>query len=70
MKRLRLVKVIVQPVFVLDDGESLEEVTAQPLPVTAQDWPTFATDTFPQMAAQVEAQVCGAAQPNPGGEGD
>jgi hypothetical protein len=39
MKRLRLVKVVCQPVFVVDDGESLAEQVAQPIEVGAADWP-------------------------------
>lgn len=41
MKRLRLVKVIVQPVFAIDDGEDLTEMVADPIPVAAAAWPDF-----------------------------
>jgi hypothetical protein len=44
--RLRLLKVIVQPVFVVDDGEFLTEHTAEPVEVPAAEWPTYATTQF------------------------
>lgn len=42
--RLRLLKVIVQPVFVLDDGETLTEQVADPFTVTAAGWREFADE--------------------------
>jgi hypothetical protein len=41
-KKLRLLKVVCQPVFVLDDGENLTEQAAEPIQVPAADWPAFA----------------------------
>lgn len=38
-RRLRLVKVVVQPFYVVDDGDTLTEANAQPLSVAAADWP-------------------------------
>ena len=49
--RPRLLKVIVQPVFVLDDGEHLAELIIDPVVVPAADWPTYPTVGF---AAAVE----------------
>lgn len=43
---LRLLKVIIQPVFVEDDGETLTEIAAQPLPVPAKDWPEGAINAI------------------------
>lgn len=40
-KSLRLLKVVVQPVFAVDDGKSLEEQTSQPITVAASEWPDF-----------------------------
>ena len=57
MGRLRLVKVLVQPFFVDDDGETLTEHVANPVEVAAKDWPTFATDKFPAGVAELEAQL-------------
>ena len=58
---LRLLKVIVQPVFVVDDGESLSEQTAEPIVVSPADWPTYATTIFPLATAQLQAQLDAAA---------
>lgn len=57
MSRLRLLKVIVQPVFVVDDGEQLHEQSAQPVPVSPADWPTFATTTFVEGMEALQAQL-------------
>ena len=40
--RLRLLKVIVQPVFVLEDGDALTEQVADAFTVGAVDWRGFA----------------------------
>jgi hypothetical protein len=40
-KRLRLVKVVVQPHFVIDDGEQLEERVGEPVQVPAAEWPDY-----------------------------
>ncbi len=60
MPKLRLLKVIVQPVFVIDDGDSLTEQAAEPQVVSARDWPTYATgpfvEAFETLRQQVEAQ--------------
>ena len=47
----RLVKVLVQPVFVLDDGEHLREANHGVVEVSAEEWPTYATGRF---AAELE----------------
>lgn len=39
-QRIRLVKLVVQPHFVIDDGDTLTESVAQPFTVSAADWPT------------------------------
>jgi hypothetical protein len=44
--RLRLLKVICQPVFVVDDGENLLEQAAEPVVVPAAEWPTYPTEGF------------------------
>lgn len=59
MSKLRLLKVIVQPVFVIDDGESLAEQPAQPVEVSASEWPTFASGRFAEGFEQLRAQVEG-----------
>lgn len=57
MRKLRLLKVIVQPVFVVDDGERLVEQTAEPVVVSPADWPTFATTAFVEGVAQLQRQL-------------
>lgn len=51
MTTLRLLKVIVQPIFVLDDGEQLTEQTVEPIAVSAAEWPTYATTGFAEAFA-------------------
>ena len=43
---LRLLKVVVQPVFVDDDGETLTEVTGDAVTVSGGQWRSFADDAF------------------------
>lgn len=56
-KQLRLLKVIVQPVFVIDDGETLIEQPAAPVTVSPAEWPGFATGTFAELFEQLRAEV-------------
>lgn len=42
MQRLRLVKLLIQPVFVIDDGETLTETAGQPIVVSDADLDGFA----------------------------
>lgn len=52
MTRLRLVQVVVQPVVVLDDGETLTPVPSAPITLTDAD-----LDAFPALLrAQLEQQ--------------
>lgn len=57
MKRLRLVKILVQPILVADDGEQLEEVALQPITVRAEDWPAYSAEAWPQFVAEAEQQL-------------
>jgi hypothetical protein len=59
--RLRLVKVVAQATFVLDDGESLVEQVANPVTVSAAEWPTYANGRFLEQVAALEADLNGAA---------
>lgn len=56
MKRLRLVKVIVHPIFVVDDGETISEFENRPSAIPASEW-----DAFPEKLkadiAEVESQL-------------
>lgn len=57
--KLRLVKVVTQAHFVLDDGETLKEVSTQPVEVAAADWEAFPTGQFKEAAEKLEAQIQG-----------
>lgn len=57
MKKLRLLKVIVQPVFVVDDGQQLVEQAADPVVVSPAEWPTFATTAFVDGMEELQAQL-------------
>lgn len=63
MKRLRLVKVLVQPVFVLDDGDTVSEVDHPAIAIAAADWPTYSGERFPREAAEWEERI-NAEKPN------
>jgi hypothetical protein len=53
---LRLVKVMVQPIYAIDDGESLTEQIAQPFEVAAKDWPDFPSK-LEEQRAELEAEL-------------
>jgi hypothetical protein len=47
MRRLRLVRVVVQPYFVLDDGVTITELEHPPMVIPASEWPTYSSERFP-----------------------
>lgn len=55
--KLRLLKVMVQPVYVLelDDG-TLDEQTTGPIAVSAAEWPTFATTRYVEIENELKAK--------------
>jgi hypothetical protein len=55
--RVRLVKVVVQPVFVLDDGENITEIEHQPTVIPANEWPTYSSVRFPREVEAWQAQL-------------
>jgi hypothetical protein len=55
--KLRLVKMIVQPVLVVDDGENLREVSVKPLPIDGPDWPEFAAGGWKEALADFERDL-------------
>ena len=55
-KRLRLVKVVVHPILVVDDGETLTEFRNQPSEVPAAQWPQF-PERLKRDIAEAEAQI-------------
>jgi hypothetical protein len=61
-KTLRLVKVIVQPVFMLDDGETLSEIEHPPTVIPAGEWPAYSGSRFPREVAEWQRQLNAASQ--------
>lgn len=59
-RKLRLLKVLVQPVFVIDDGDALTEVQAEAVVVSPEEWPTYPTTGFAQAVENLQAQIDGA----------
>ncbi len=55
--RLRLVKVVVQPVFVLDDGEQITEVEHGSIAIPAADWPSYSGERFPAEVEKWQADI-------------
>ena len=62
MPKLRLVKVLVQPYFVLDAGENVTEVEHPPTMIPASEWPTYSSERFPAEVAAWQAQLDAAEQ--------
>jgi hypothetical protein len=62
-RRLRLVKVLVQPVFVLDDGENVEEIEHGAIAIPAAEWPAYSGERFPAEVAAWQAQLDAEAVP-------
>jgi hypothetical protein len=55
--KLRLVKVAVQPFFVLDDGKTITEVDHGTTVIPAADWPTYSSERFPREVAEWQARL-------------
>ena len=55
--RLRVVKVIVQPVIVLDDGEQITEIEHGSVAIPAAEWPTYSSERFPREIAEWQARI-------------
>jgi hypothetical protein len=55
---IRLLKVIVQPVYVSDDGDNLTEIPVQPVTLTAAMWRGLDPVVWTEQGAQaVEQQI-------------
>ena len=61
--KLRLIKVLVQPVFVLDDGETITEIEHPATAIPASEWPTYSSERFPRELAVWQAQLDEGAPP-------
>lgn len=57
--KLRLVKVVVQPVFVLDDGDTITEIGHEPTVISAAEWPTYSSERFPREVKEWQARIDG-----------
>lgn len=57
MPKLRLIKVLVQPVFVLVDDETVTEVEHAVIAVPALEWPTYSSERFPTEVEAWQAQI-------------
>ncbi|MDQ3740131.1 MAG: hypothetical protein M3389_04220 [Actinomycetota bacterium] len=55
--KLRLVKVAVQPHFVLDDGETLREVVTDPVVISAAEWQAYRETGFDEAVAELERRL-------------
>lgn len=60
--KLRLVKVAVQPFFVLDDGETITEIEHSAVVVPASEWATYSSERFPREIEAWQAQIDAEAQ--------
>lgn len=56
-QKLRLLKVNVQPVFVIDDGMTLREQAAQVVAVPAEEWRTYPVEGFARAEEALRKQV-------------
>lgn len=70
MPKLRLIKVVVQPVFVLDDGENITETEHPPVVIAAADWPAYSGERFPAEVAEWQERINAQEKPDPEGEPD
>lgn len=70
MSRVRLVSVQVQPVFLLDDGETLTPVDHPSVMIPAAEWPTYSSERFPREVAEWQAQLDAEASDLAGGRTD
>ena len=55
--KIRLVKVIVQPVFILDDGDNIIELEHSATVIPASEWPTYSSERFPREVEAWQAQL-------------
>lgn len=57
--KLRLIKVAVQPVFVLDDGETITEVEHPVTVIPANEWSTYSSERFRREVEEWQARIDG-----------
>lgn len=56
-RKLALRRVIVQPEFVLVDGDEVIDVEHQAIAVPAAEWPTYSSERFPREVAAWQRQI-------------
>ena len=56
-KKIRLIKVVVQPFFVLDDGENIIELEHQATVIPASEWLAYSSERFPREVAEWQARL-------------
>jgi hypothetical protein len=57
VKKVRIVKVLVQPVVVIDDGETIEEFDHPVMAIPAAEWPTYSSERFPREVTEWEQRL-------------
>jgi hypothetical protein len=62
-KQVRPVKWIVQPVFVSDDGQHLEELPVDPLAISARDWAEWVGGGWKKSLELLQAKLAEAGAP-------
>lgn len=66
MARIRAIQFIVQPVLVVDDGESLVPLSVEPITIPAARWSEFVEHGLDAALAQLQEQVeAGRSHPEP-----
>lgn len=55
--KLALRRVIVQPEFVLIDGDTVTDVEHPPIAIPAAEWPTYSSERFPAEVAAWQAEI-------------
>jgi hypothetical protein len=57
MPKIRLVKVVVQPVLMLEEDGELAEVEHPPVVIPAAEWPTYSSERFPREIQEWQARL-------------
>jgi len=55
--KIKLVKVLVQPVFVLDHGDHLSEIDHPTTAIPADEWPSYSSERFPREVAEWQKRL-------------
>lgn len=56
-KRLRIVQYLVQPVALVDDGDTLDPLPIEPIPVPAGRWAEFVETGLAEALADLQARI-------------